>query len=156
MNRMRFNVQQWRRKSEKLWERRLKIPEIHKLPAFLVERKIWLEQLPQKFSAFIVMLSPLLQIVALYLVVKKGQCQVIPIDLTARNLVVVQWVDRSCYRLRFSQNHKEIIIEQRDNEAELLSGYVKIFPGNSEVQFRKTLNSLKLGLLSSPTKIMTL
>ena len=89
MNRMRFNVQQWRRKSEKLWERRLKIPEIHKLPAFLVERKIWLEQLPQKFSAFIVMLSPLLQIVALYLVVKKGQCQVIPIDLTTTNLVVV-------------------------------------------------------------------
>ena len=43
-------------------------------------------QLPE----LIVKLSPLLQVVHLHLIVRKGQCQVIPIDLAERNLEVVQ------------------------------------------------------------------
>ena len=43
-------------------------------------------QLPE----LIVKLSPLLQVVHLHLIVRKGQRQVIPIDLAERNLEVVQ------------------------------------------------------------------
>lgn len=53
---------------------------------FLVERQIWLVQLPE----LILKLSPLLQVVHLHLIVRKGQRQVIPIDLAERNLEVVQ------------------------------------------------------------------
>ena len=86
------------------------------------------------------MLLPLFQVVALHLVGKKSipghlyrfsSKKFSPGSVSRPKLLSV-----ALFPKQQVENYKA------DNEAKLLSGYVKIFPGSSEVQIRKTVTKL--------------